>query len=60
MLNGISGAALDAVLLFGIAALLYLVTEELLVEAHEIPETPWLAATFFVGFLVMLVIEMLL
>lgn len=60
LLNGMSGAALDAVLSFGIAALLYLVTEELLVEAHEIPETPWLAATFFVGFLVMLVIEMLL
>lgn len=58
LLNGISGAALDAVLSFGIAALLYLVIEELLVAAHEAPETPWLSAMFFVGFLVLLVIEM--
>ena len=58
LLNGISGAALDAVLSFGMAALLYLVTEELLVEAHEAPETPLLSATFFIGFLLLLVIEM--
>ena len=44
---------------FGCAALLYLVTEELLVEAHEVPETPLATASFFVGFLVLLVIEML-
>lgn len=60
LLVGMSGAALDAVLSFGVAALLYLVTEELLVEAHEAPETPFLSATFFVGFLVLLVIEMFL
>jgi ZIP family zinc transporter len=59
-LNGLSPLALDVVLSFGIAALLYLVTEELLVEAHEAPETPLLSAMFFVGFLMMLVIEMLL
>lgn len=58
LLTGLSGSALDAVLSFGIAALLYLVTEELLVEAHEAPETPLLSAMFFVGFLVLLVIEM--
>jgi zinc transporter, ZIP family len=58
LLSGISGAALDAVLAFGLAALLYLVTEELLVEAHEAPETPLLSATFFVGFLLLIVIEM--
>ncbi|WP_066342664.1 ZIP family metal transporter [Azohydromonas lata] len=48
-----------AVLLgIGIVALLYLVTEELLVEAHEVAETPWSTSAFFVGFLLFLVIEM--
>ena len=55
----LSGAALEVVLSFGCAALLYLVTEELLVEAHEAPETPILTAMFFVGFVALLVIEML-
>ena len=44
------------VLSFGVAALLYLVTEELLVEAHEVAETTFAAALFFVGFLLFLVI----
>ena len=60
VLSGVSGAVLDGVLSFGVAALLYLVTEELLVEAHEAPETPFLSATFFVGFLILLVTEMLI
>ena len=48
-----------AVLLgIGIVALLYLVTEELLVEAHEVPETPVAIAAFFLGFLAFLIIEM--
>lgn len=42
---------------FGLIALLYLVTEELLVEAHETPDRPWVAALFFVGFLLMLALE---
>ena len=46
-----------AFLSFGLVALLYLVTEELLVEAHEVPDRPWVTATFFVGFLGLLVIE---
>lgn len=58
LLRGLSGFALEAVLSFGAAALLYLVTEELLVEAHATPETPLLAATFFVGFLALLLVEM--
>lgn len=60
VLNGASSAMLDVVLSFGIAALLYLVVEELMVEAHEAPETPWLSATFFIGFLLLMVIEMLI
>lgn len=42
---------------FGLIALLYLVTEELLREAHETPEPPWVAAMFFVGFLLLLTLE---
>ena len=57
-LKDLTGAALEAALSFGSAALLYLVTEELLVEAHAEPETPLLTAMFFVGFLVLLVAEM--
>ena len=42
---------------FGLMALLYLVTEELLVEAHEKPDSPLISAMFFVGFLALLLIE---
>ena len=59
-LAGVSGVILDAVMSFGVAALLYLVTEELLVEAHEVDETPILTSMFFVGFLALLLIEMLM
>lgn len=44
-------------LAFGLVALLYLVTEELLVEAHEKPDSPLITAMFFVGFLALLLIE---
>ena len=36
-----------------------LVTEELLVEAHEVPETSSTTAMFFLGFLVLFVIEII-
>jgi ZIP family zinc transporter len=49
LLRGLSDMALEIVLSFGLAALLFLVTEELLVEAHEEPETPLATATFFGG-----------
>jgi ZIP family zinc transporter len=58
LLSGLEGAPYLAMLGFGSAALLYLVTEELLVEAHEVPETALATATFFAGFLVLFVIEM--
>lgn len=45
---------------FGLMALLYLVTEELLVEAHEKPDTPLISSMFFVGFLTLLVLEELI
>ena len=48
----------EAALSFGLAALLFLVTEELLVEAHETEETLAGTASFFLGFLLFLVIGM--
>lgn len=45
------------VLTFGLVALLFLVTEELLVEAHEVEEKPWVTALFFVGFLGLLLLD---
>ena len=58
LLGGLQGASLEVALSFGAAALLYLVTEELLVEAHDVPETTLSTAMFFLGFLVLLIIDM--
>ena len=58
ILTVVSGAMLDAMLSFSMAAILYLVTEELLVEAHAVAETPLLTATFFAGFIVLPIIDM--
>ena len=58
--GALTGGLLAAVLAFGVAALLYLVTEELLVEAHETEDTPLATATFFAGFLALLLLEMAL
>ncbi len=56
VLGSASRTVLAAVLAFGAAALLYLVVEELLVEAHEAKQTPVLAAMFFAGFIALLAI----
>ncbi len=53
------GALHQAVLAFGISALLYLVTEELLVEAHATPDEPVEVAGFFAGFLLILALALL-
>jgi ZIP family zinc transporter len=52
LLNGASVVSISAILAFGIAALLYLVTDELLIEAHEIEEKPSSTLWLFAGFLV--------
>lgn len=52
------GWAVTAALGFGEAALLYLVTEELLREAHEREDTTFTTATFFLGFLAILLADM--
>ncbi len=52
-LAGAGNTVLTLVLAFAAAALLWLVVEELLVEAHETPERPWMAVMFFAGFLIL-------
>lgn len=59
LLQGVSNEVLEIILSFGLAALLFLVTEELLVEAHEEPETPLLTSMFFAGFLLFLLLGMM-
>ena len=58
ILRGASEHTLAGVLAFGCAALLYLVTEELLVEAHETKDTAFATSMFFVGFLLFLLLGM--
>ncbi len=50
---------LTVVLALAAAALLWLVVEELLVEAHETPHRPWMAVMFFVGFLTIYCLDVL-
>ena len=58
-LDGVTGAPIAVILAFGSAALLYLVTEELLVKAGKVPETPVSTTLFFVGFLAIFLLDML-
>lgn len=57
VLHYLPHAGFVALVAFAVAALLYLVTEELLVEAHEEPDTPWVTALFFAGFLAVLLVD---
>lgn len=59
LLGGISGLGLEVVLSFGAAALMYLVIEELLTEAHEVQETPLITASFFAGFVALYLLELM-
>ncbi|MDD4912375.1 MAG: transporter [Sideroxydans sp.] len=52
-------AVIGAALAFSAAALLYLVTEELLMEAHEVEEKPISTLVLFSGFLVFWSIQLL-
>jgi len=56
IVSKLSNALQMSILAFGTAALLYLVTEELLTEAHQVPETRMATLSFFVGFLIILLI----
>lgn len=56
---GLPPAVITAGYAFGLIALLYLVTEELLVEAHAHPQndSPLVTALFFIGFLGVVLLE---
>jgi len=58
VLDGVTGTPIAIILAFGSAALLYLVTEELLVKAAKVPETPVSTTLFFVGFLAIFLLDM--
>lgn len=60
LLHNLPDASMEIVLSFGLSALLFLVTEELLTEAHEEKETVWHTASFFGGFLLFLILGMLM
>jgi ZIP family zinc transporter len=59
LLSGASNTVIAAALAFSAAALLYLVTEELLIEAHEVEEKPIATLVLFSGFLVFWSIQLL-
>lgn len=58
LLQNLTNNWMEVVLSFGLSALLFLVTEELLVEAHSETDKPMYTATFFIGFLLFLVLGM--
>lgn len=59
LLAGASGTVIGGALAFSAAALLYLVTDELLVEAHEIEDVPISTLVLFGGFLAFWSIQLL-
>lgn len=59
LLAGASHAVIGGALAFSAAALLYLVTDELLVEAHEVEEKPISTLVLFSGFLAFWSIQLL-
>lgn len=58
ILQNASHQVMDVVLSFGLSALLFLVTEELLREAHEEKETIWHTSAFFGGFIAFVILGM--
>lgn len=59
LLAGASHALIGGALAFSAAALLYLVTEELLMEAHTVKEKPFSTLVLFAGFLAFWSIQLL-
>jgi len=59
ILSGLSGSWYIALISFGCAGLLYLVTEELMIEAHEDEETDrwYVSGLFFLGFIFVVVLS---
>lgn len=52
----VSNNTMEIIMSFAIAALLFLVAEELLVKAHEQKDNIWRTAPFFIGFLLFLIL----
>lgn len=59
-LRGLAGNQLAIGMAFASAAVLFFVTEELLVEAHESGVTDWGVATFFAGFLALMMLDLVI
>ena len=59
LLAQVSHDTIGTVLSFSAAALLYLVTEELLMEAHEVEEKSYFTLILFGGFLTFWCIQLL-
>ncbi len=60
LLADASVPAIASLLAFGCVALPFPVTEELPTESHEFADTAVTTATFFVGFLIFLLLEMVM
>lgn len=60
MLGGLPANILSSFYAFGLIALLYLVTEELLKEAHETEDTALMPIAFFAGFIGLMFLDELL
>lgn len=60
LLDGLPATLLSGFYAFGLIALLYLVTEELLKEAHETEDTALMPIAFFSGFIGLIFLEELL
>lgn len=58
LLNFLSKSVMEGFLSFGLSALLFLVTEQLLIEAHDNKESPWQTSAFFIGFLIFMILGM--
>lgn len=58
-LSGAASTTIALFLAFGAAALMYLVTEELLVKAGKVPQTPVSTTLFFVGFLSIFLLDLI-
>jgi ZIP family zinc transporter len=59
LLAGASHALIGGTLAFSAEALLYLVTEELLMEAHQVEEKPISTLVLFAGFLAFYSIQLI-
>ncbi len=59
-MGGLSPHILGGFYAFGLIALLYLVTEELLKEAHRMKDTAVMPIAFFAGFVGLMFLDQLL